>query len=188
MIDMKQKSKKKSGGKSIQRFAAAPAVLPFPPKVVEDLAEIEAFYSGPLEVECQVKRGSTPQPWQFIGRRLTPAESYRVQLLMEVALPPAKIEEGKDEPVYDMGDPDYLKRKDAAMVQARAVAIWLGFPIFKSTAEKAGAKVGNTVEITEFMQNRMLDPEIYDALFAALTRKEVQGYVGFTSGGSFPRG
>jgi hypothetical protein len=166
---------------------AAPTVL-----VVDDLSALEKLCLEPLACECEY-RG---RKLRFEGRRLTPAESSQIKLLLEGALPPP-LQAGREggEPQYDLQDAEYRGRLENSRRKARAVGLWLGFPQFKRLAEKecgaagAGKMPENGDEILRFVETRQLDDDILDVLFQALTIQlvEQQALVGFTSGSSSPK-
>jgi hypothetical protein len=129
----------------------------------------------------------------FHGPTLKPAEARQVQLLIEKALPPIVREEGK-EPRYDLENKDYLKSKEDYRRQARALALWLGFPCFRFQAgieakvQTPPPKVPEGPElIAAWIESRQLEDDTLEALFQSLMRSEVESYLGFTSGNSSPK-
>lgn len=70
--------------------------------------------------------------WKVTGRLLTPAEQDRVNLILEQAVPdliaPKAGEEGDVR--YDLRNPSHLANKAKYKAQARALALYLAYPIF----------------------------------------------------------
>lgn len=156
---------------------------------VTDLSAAEAIFSEPVKV-VSIVRG---RALEFSGRRLTPGESRQVQLLLERALPPVISEAGK-EPVYNLADAEYKKAHEGFRRQGRAQALWLAYPIFREALERENAKLevkvkppGNPEEVEAWFDARPFDDDCLNDLFAALTDREVQSYVGFTFGNSSPK-
>ena len=87
-----------------------------------------------------------------------------MQLLLEAALPPViPADKPGGELRYDFQDPAYQARKEQARIEARSLALWLAYPVFKKQAlreqqeslAQSPLKVPETVaEITNFMQQR----------------------------------
>jgi hypothetical protein len=169
------KSKKKAGGAAVA------------PTAVTDLAVVEDFCGEPLTV-TSVVRG---RQFQFRGRRLLPEEASEVKLILESAVPPVIKEEGKPDR-YDLQNPDYRRAQEDAWGRGRALALFCGFPCFREQAAKEAACAGgpppkNATEMARWLGKRKLEPDLLDGLFSALTREEVQSYLGFTSGSSSPK-
>lgn len=71
--------------------------------------------------------------WRVPGRLLTPAETDRVNLILERALPDLMAgQAGADgETRYDLRNPEYLTAKVKYKAQAQALALFLAYPMFK---------------------------------------------------------
>lgn len=154
---------------------------------VTDLSVLESFCAEPLTV-TSIVRG---KPFVFTGRRLKPAEARQVQELLEKALPPVIHKEG-EQPHYDFTDADYKKAHETYRRQARALAIWFGFPCFEHQYWKEDKTRGGTVtplqpnveRVAEWLEGRPLEQDTLEGLFEALVKDEVQNYLGFISGNS----
>jgi len=157
------------------------------PIQVMDLRAVESAHRESIGVDLLMGG----KVFRFEGRRLIPAESNRIKALMEIALPPI-VPAAKDgeEPRYDFNDPDYKARHESARRNARALALWMGYPCFKTEAqrlvdERATEKLPETVEeIGKFVESRAIDDDALQMLFIGLTKNavELQGFVNFTSG------
>ena len=131
-------------------------------------------------------------PFKFTGRRLNPGEIRQVKLLMERALPkrlPAEVGTGEDR--YDFEDPDYRSRKEESRRAGRALALWLGYPVFKADWEAAYALANppDAGQIAAFIEGLSMDDEVLEVLLGALTLSvvSVTEFTGFISGSSSPK-
>lgn len=162
-------------------------------RVVTSLDELEQLTNEPLKVAVLV-RG---QPFEFMGRRLRPAEAMEVKLLLERALPPQlPPEKPGGEPRYDFEDRAYLRRLEENRRRARAIGLWQAFPVFKERWAKqspAEAPLSNHPDgqeaLTQFIEHLALDDEVLETLFRALTQDiaEVQKFVDFILGSGRPK-
>lgn len=153
---------------------------------ITDLAELEKLtVAEPVVVEVEM----SGRKIRLTGRRLRPFEVKEVQLLLERALPP--MLPGKDgEPErMDLRDPKYLEEKETCKREARALAIHMGFPVFKEALARQGGVI-DKARIVEFIEHRDIDDDHLMALFMALTERRVEAarFVGFTSGNSSRNG
>lgn len=163
-----------------------------PTVVVTDLRDVEAHYRKGFSAEVLI----CGKAFTFEGRRLIPVESDRFRRMMELALPPVipASKEG-EEPRYDFNDVKYRDQANTAKIEARAFALWLGYPTFKKTADamvmdKTLAKLPETEqEIAAFIQGRNIDDDALQLLLRALTSSQVelQAFVNFTSGNGSPK-
>ena len=148
------------------------------PLEITELSQLEKLSHGePIVVEIEI-RG---KPARLTGRRLKPAESKEIKLLLERALPPVLPPEKEGgQPRYDFRDPNYLRSAEEDRRTARALAVYSAFPIFKQALEATGVAV-DTRTIVEFIENREMDDDILEALFARVTERIVgiAPYVGF---------
>ena len=167
------------------------AALPPSPVVVNDLADLESFCAKALEVTVIV-RG---QPFHCTGRRLKPAEAREIKMILESPIAPVIKEEGQEDR-YNYQDEGYRKAREEAWVRARAIAIWRGFPCFREKAMAEALPPGDALrhnvpvkaeEIVAWMGDRQLEDDILEGLFGALTKEEVNSYLGFISGNSSPK-
>src|SRR5437879_7212592 len=100
-----------------------------PPVEITDLSQLEKLSHGAPIICDIVVRG---QPVRLVGRRLKPAETKEVKLLLERALPSVLPPEKEGEPArYDFRDPGFLKTSEEDRRIARALAIYSAFPIFR---------------------------------------------------------
>lgn len=155
---------------------SAPKPPPPEAKAVTDLGMLEALSSIRVEV---VVAG---QAFVFEGRRLKPAQSKEVQLLLQSALPPVIGTDEDKEPRYDFSNLEYRRAQEENKRKARALALWEGFPVFRARA--VAAQPPKTAdEIQAFIEGMDVDDDVLETLFRALTARTVTaGYVGFTSG------
>ena len=157
--------------------------------LVTDLDAIQKQHAEPIGAVINVGG----QPYRFEGRRLRPEEDREIAELLQSALPkriPA-TEPGKPD-AYDYADPEYQKSKSSYERQARALAIWKGFPVFRAEYNKQPSANPNPDrgEIQKFIESREMPDEVLEGLYGALTVSlvSVQEYTGFISGSSSPKG
>jgi len=160
---------------------AKPAPAPAP-LLVTSLDQIQAHHREPIGIVVSV----CGQPYRFEGRRLLPHEDHQIADLLQRALPTRIAGEAGAEDRYDFEDPEYQRTKQDFERKARALALWLGFPVFAADAIAAGKQLKDQGEICAFIESRSLDVEVLDALFGALTLNtvSVSEFTGFTSGSS----
>jgi hypothetical protein len=178
-----------------KRGSQAPAETPAaakPPRRVTALAELEAVCGGSFTVRLNV-RG---EELEVAGRRLMPDESRQVKLKLESVLPPLLPPEKEgEEPRYDFRSLKYLEQVETARREARAIALWWAYLLFREKAveetrnpkpEIRKAEEWSVTEITNFIEHLPLDDDVLDLLFAAVTHGVVgkEAYVGFSSGSS----
>jgi hypothetical protein len=94
---------------------------------------LEAACREPVFAEFTFGAGDKKRLWKVPGRLLTPAETDRVNLIMERALPDlVSGQSGADgETRYDLRNPEYLAAKTKYRAQAMALALYLAYPMFK---------------------------------------------------------
>ncbi len=160
-----------------------------PPAAVEitDLSQLEKLSHGEPIIADVIVRG---QPVRLVGRRLKPSETKEVRLLLERALPPMLPPEKEgDSARYDFRNPAYLTESEDNRRQARALAIYSAFPVFRAALEKEGGPVDRG-RIIQFIENRELDDDILDILFNLVTERVagIAPHLGFSSGSSSPSG
>lgn len=86
--------------------------------------------------------------WKVKGRMLTPGERDRVDLILERALPDLlAATPGADgaEARYDLRNPKFLEDKSKFKAQARALALFLAYPIIANCEAVKKATAGNPV-------------------------------------------
>lgn len=160
-------------------------------QAVTDLAALELLNAEAVVCDVLVKGN----PYRFTGRRLVPAESKEVKLLLNRALPPLVAGEGEGaEPVYDFGNEEYQNKKEDNRRRARALVLWRCFPVFRERAEKAVLSSGlkppvTTEEVCEFVEHLNLDDDILEALWRSATSDiaDTQKFVNFILGNSSPQ-
>src|ERR1043166_9911352 len=104
-----------------------------PPVEITELSQLEKLSHGAPIVCDIVVRG---QPARLGGRRLKPAETKEVKLLLERALPPVLPPEKEGEPArYDFRDPGLLQTSQGGRRFARALALYSAFPVFRQALE-----------------------------------------------------
>lgn len=106
-------------------------------------------------------------------RRLTPAEDARVNLLAQQCLPPMKPARGKDgkpdpdaPPEMDFADADWQARRQTMELTARAVALYLGVPIFHEARPEL--RTAPAAEICAFIQDQATE-DVLNRLKAVVT-------------------
>lgn len=162
------------------------------PTLVTNLREVQALHRQAVGVDILMYG----KVFRFEGHRLIPAESNRIQHMMQLALPPLLPPEKEGaEARYNFDDPDYKKRHEDSRRNARSLALWIGYPCFKTEAalcveEKKMEKLPETVEeIMNFIETREIDDDALQALFVGLTQNvvQLQEYINFTSGNGFQK-
>jgi len=152
---------------------------------ITELSALEALSHGePLVCELVVRQ----QIIQVVGRRLKPSETMEVQLLAERALPPiipAQFDAAGKETTperYDLRDAGYLQAKEVNRREARALALYSAFPIFKTALEKEAADAPiDRGRIVKFIESRELEDDVLEELFRRVTERTVFArHVGFT--------
>lgn len=150
--------------------------------LVSDLAMIEELHRRTFTTSVLM----FGKIFKFEGRRLLPKETDTIRRMMELALPPQIPGENPgDGPRYDFQNKEYKDKSHQAKLEARAYALWLGYPCFKATAQAGGSGMpASPQEITDWIQGRNIDEDALQLLFKALTETttEVAAYVSFTSG------
>ncbi|MDE2105975.1 MAG: hypothetical protein KGL39_52620 [Patescibacteria group bacterium] len=191
MANQRKKTTSPRPSPPAERGQAAPKVT-----LVTDLAALEALHAEPVVCDVLVKGN----PFRFTGRRLVPAESNEVKLLLERAMPPlVPGEKEGDEPRYDFRDAGYRETKEKYRRQARALCLWLAFPVFKERAGKAdtspqpspqgGEGVKTKDQIADFIEHLALDDDVLEVLFRTVTSDiaDTQKFVNFILGNSSPQ-
>jgi hypothetical protein len=133
---------------------------PLGPKRGLSLEDLDKLCREPVKIAIPLLNGA---PVEIEARRLTPAEAGRVNLELRRAMPKIVPGEKPGEDRFDLTDPDYQKRRQEALVRARALAIYLAIPIFQ--AAKPGLQ--DAEEITAFVQSRLTE-EVLALLFGAI--------------------
>ena len=167
------------------KLSPAPKAPPIPATVeVTSLDQIQAHHREPIGITVNV----CGTPYKFKGRRLLPYEDRQIADLLHRALPKRIAGEAGGEDRYDFEDPDYQRIKKDFERKARALALWLGFPVFAAEAAAKGKNPKDQGEICDFIESREMDEEVLEALYGALVLNtvSVQEFTGFTSGSSSP--
>lgn len=150
-----------------------------PPVEITELSQLEKLSHGEPIIARIVVRG---QPVKLVGRRLKPAETKEVQLLLERCLPPLLPPEKEGEPArYDFRNPKYLEEKEEHRRMARALAIYSAFPVFKQALEKEGGPTDRD-RIVRFIEEREIEDDILEELFRLITERiaGVAAHLGFS--------
>lgn len=151
-----------------------------------DLSQLEKVSDAPVVVELIV--GNTPI--RFEGRRLKPEEERRVKALLDAAFPPElPTDPATGEARYDFRNLDYLAAKETNRRKARALTLYLAFPIFRDALPKTTGQPPTEDEILKFVESRSLDVSLLDYAQEQVS-KEIAFVdtrrVGFTSGSNSP--
>lgn len=111
-------------------------------------------------------------------RRLTPAEDAQLDAIINVVVPPIIKGKVMEDDRPDITNEDYLKRKSAALIESRALALYWCVPMFSQ--EKPDLK--NTNDIVAFVQSQ-LNNHILELLWRAVRDNGVSlaQLVNFTS-------
>ncbi len=136
---------KKAGRKSRIRKEANPEVTAVLP--VTNMAALTEQFSQKLRVRVPV---GGEKIGEFECERLREAQTVQVARVLQKCLPPLirkRGEDGTEQMHYDVTNPDYLAKKDEAQRQARALAVWLGWPPVRegNEAETDVAKITEIV-------------------------------------------
>lgn len=107
--------------------------------------------------------------WRMTGRSLTPAEKDQVDLILERAmpdlLPPAP---GEGQPKYNLRDPNFLAEKQKYKAQARALALFLSYPVISQNERvKVATKPKLQIDILTGVIQGFFTTEILDAMWDA---------------------
>ena len=155
-----------------------------PPMEITDLSQLEKLSHGAPIICDIVVRG---QAVRLVGRRLKPAETKEVKLLLERALPPVLPPEKEGEPArYDFRDPGFLKTSEEDRRVARALAIYSAFPVFRQSFEAlANGAQGGPIDqdrIVQFIESREIEDDVLEVLFGRIIERvvSVPAYVGFS--------
>lgn len=128
------------------------------PSPVKSLSELRAVIEKPIRLEMVFDNTKLT----IEMRRLTPAEDTAIQEILDTVVPP--IIPGKtpelDRPDY--ANLDYIRRKTAAEIEARSVALYWTVPIIRN--EKPN--LTNRREITEYVQS-LMNAQVLTVLFSA---------------------
>lgn len=150
-------------------------------KRVTSLTELDALCRQPVTVRIPLASGD--EVIEIEARRLTPAESAKVNLEMRRALPKIIPGDKPGQERFDLSDPTYFERDQTAKRRARALAVYLGVPLFRD--EKPN--LSNIDDITDYVQGKLTE-EILTILFMAIVpsfAQEVQEAVNFFSSSGF---
>ncbi len=152
-----------------QTNVPAPAANPSP-LAITSLSQLEQLSNGaPVIVNVRL-RG---QLVQFTGRRLKPAESKEIKILLESALPPILPPDKEGQSArYDYRNPGYLRAVEENKRKARALALHAAYPIFSEALAATGRPVDEN-RIADFIESRDLDDDVLEVLFNAVTGRVV---------------
>jgi hypothetical protein len=129
--------------------AAAPGGKPEIQKLeVKSFKELQQMVEQPIFAHV-VMNGAVVQ---IPCRRVTPAESYELELVLKECLPPQKQEEG-GQPYMDIDDPQYRAEKDQKRIEVRCLAAYWGCPLYRQERPN----LTNRKEIVEFVQKQFSD-------------------------------
>lgn len=108
--------------------------------------------------------------WRIQGRALTPGERDRVDLIIEQALPDVIAPPpGSDGEIrYDLRNPLYLTNKSKYKAQARALALYLAYPIVAENEKvKAVTKPNVKLDLLTDVMQGMFTTDIQQAMWDA---------------------
>jgi hypothetical protein len=156
------------------------------PGIVEigSLEELEAICTEVLHLRMQMNGKTISIP----VRRLTPAESEKIELILAEAHPPTKKNE-QGEIVFDIADAGYRKVVAEKQKVARAVAVYMGCPLFhkaeglrmKAEGNPTGTGTLQREEIVAFVQGKLTDA-IHEEIYRVCRSEDlvIEGRVNFS--------
>lgn len=126
-----------------------------------NLKQLDELCRAPVRVRIPLL--GTAKAVEVVARRLTPAESFQVNMELKRALPKLIPGDRPGQERFDLTDPDYTRRREEASRKARALALYRAVPIFSE------AKPGLTSPeaMRDFIEQQLTE-EILNALFAAV--------------------
>ncbi len=130
--------------------------------VVSSLEELEKLCREPVTIAVDLKG----RKLEVVVYGLRPAEALRVEEVLEKALPPLVPGEDGKEDRFDVSSPTYLAEKRKNQVRGRALAVYLGCPLFR----EARPDLEDLEAITAFVQGQLNDglvEMIYQAVIKA---------------------
>lgn len=156
---------------------------------VGSLEELQGLFDQPVAAVIEVGEKRV----EVECRRLRPEESARVNEIARRIVPPVvKGKDGVEE--YQIGNPEYQEKYRKALRRQRALAIYLGCPMFRSSFAKAteGGSTDHGLRNTDQKENeeticqfveRYLTDEALDRIHQAITDPEASlgALVNFTS-------
>jgi hypothetical protein len=129
------------------------------PTPITSLAQFQAL----CEVKKTVQIEFDGRLYAVEVRRLTPAEDAILENIIGAVTPPILRGKTLEEDRPNFSDPEYLKRKAAAEVEARSLALYWCVPMF--SAGRPG--LANHQEITQFIQSK-LNATVLNVLWQAV--------------------
>lgn len=158
--------------KSIQNEEVANEVKP---AKITSLADLQAMLNNPIKVKLTV----ADKQIELECRRLTPKELADIDAIEQEVLPPMVRHPGDDrtKDYFDTADAQYRKNRAQKSREARAIAIYLGCPLFSQ--QKPGLK--NRAEILEFVES-CLTEALLMVIYEAIVQSEanLDAHVSFT--------
>ena len=164
------KNRKKQSKAATQPNAA-------PPKPVGSLQEIQRLVESPIHIECDYEG----KVFLIEARKLRPNEMAVIDEIVDSVVPPMiSIGKSGEDLRPNESDPEFVRKKARAQIEARAYAVYWACPIFQAERPKLDGK-----ELVEFVQSKLTDT-ILSAIYRAVTRggTELAALVNFTSTGT----
>ena len=142
-------------------------------KTVTTLAELNQLCQQKQKVEFDF----AGKPCALEVRKLTPHEEARVNEIIESVTPAVIRGKTPDEDRLDLSNPDFIRRKNAAALKARSLALYLAVPAF--AVEKPG--LADLDIIRDFIQGQLTEPILHTLWQATrATSIELAELVNFT--------
>ena len=148
------------------------AVPPMPtpeslkPKPITNLADLEAYFTKRREVTLDV----FGQQCVMQVRTLTPAEDAVISGIIDAVVPPVERGRTIEDDRPNFSDPAYLKRREAAFTEARALAIYWAVPAM--SAGQPGMTDTSAIKI--YIQGSKVSVQVLNALYNAIRGGGVQ--------------
>ena len=137
----------------IKRKTPEPKLQPEEPKepekiVIQSFDELSKLVAEPVYALVPIGGRAVKIPCV----RLTPKQSYELELMLKSCLPPRKKDE-KGDTYFDTDDEKYQQDKDRKRMEVRCLAAYWGCPLYQE--RKPGLK--NVNEIVELVQSSFSD-------------------------------
>lgn len=150
--------------KNMKKPASVEVAEPEKPKFrkLTTLGEMRAVFERKIDLQFEFDG----QQCEIEARRLSPAESARISDMLVVIVPPLVKGRTQDDDRFDVTNPDYVKKKSAAALQARAMGIYTCVPAIKADfdAKHPAAEVG---AVTDFVQ-QLFNDQVLELIWSAV--------------------
>jgi len=151
--------------------SSIPVAPPQTPVSIKTLDELMQACNKPFDVTVNIDG----QAYAIPCRRLTPAESSQIALILEEVLPAQQMSQDGKEPQYTV-DTATRKKMVEANRDAMAMTVYLGCPMYREN--KPG--MTNRKDIREFVDS-VLSEQVVTAIYNAIVggNVSVQAYTNF---------